>query len=182
MSTQDTGRQLWGNSGIVSLKQFRDNEAWIQLGQESPFMNKKGLRKADLLAYALCVLLYTLTCSCMYIIGFHYEHMLNMELDLQSLFRLHDTWCAQHSCTVLIGWDPTPQPPINPHLGSYTRALLVSQDWRHLLVTPWLRGTESSDGYSVESPWKWEQYFLYVHYRFSMLRLKIYTQRNRYLF
>ncbi len=43
MSPQDTGRQCWGNPGIVSLRQFRDNEAWIQLGQESPLMNKKGL-------------------------------------------------------------------------------------------------------------------------------------------
>jgi hypothetical protein len=43
MSPQDTRRQLWGNPDIVSLRQFRDNEAWIQLGQESPLMNKKGL-------------------------------------------------------------------------------------------------------------------------------------------
>ncbi len=35
MSPQDAKRQLWGNPGIVSLRQFRDNEAWIQLGQES---------------------------------------------------------------------------------------------------------------------------------------------------
>jgi hypothetical protein len=55
-------------------------------------------------------------------------HMLNMELDLQSLFGL--------LCTaVLIGWNPASPPP--PHLGSYTRALLVSQDRRHLFVTPW---------------------------------------------
>ncbi len=45
MSPQDTGRQLWGNPGIVSLRQFRDNGAWIQLGQESPLMNKKGLTR-----------------------------------------------------------------------------------------------------------------------------------------
>jgi hypothetical protein len=44
MSPQDTGRQLWGNPGIVSLRQFWDNDAWIQLGQESLLMNKKGLR------------------------------------------------------------------------------------------------------------------------------------------
>jgi hypothetical protein len=31
----------------------------------------------------------------------------------------------------------TPQFPPPPHLGSYTRALLVSQDRRHLFVTPW---------------------------------------------
>ncbi len=53
---------------------------------------------------------------------------LNMELDLQSLFRL--------LCTVLIGWDPTTPPPPPPHLGSYTRALLVSIDRGHLFVTP----------------------------------------------
>ncbi len=40
-------------------------------------------------------------------------------------------------CTaVLIGSDRPRNPP--PHLGSYTRALLVSQDRRHLFVTPWL--------------------------------------------
>ncbi len=52
-----------------------------------------------------------------------------MELDLPSLFGL--------LCTaVLIGWDPT-TPPLPPHMSSYTRALLVSQDRRHLSVTPW---------------------------------------------
>ncbi len=56
-------------------------------------------------------------------------YRLNMELDLQSLFRL--------LCTaLLIGWDPATPPPLPPHLGSYTRALLVSQDRRHLFVTP----------------------------------------------
>jgi hypothetical protein len=53
-------------------------------------------------------------------------HRLNMELDLQSLFGL--------LCTAVL---ETPQlPPLPPHLGSYTRALSVSQDRRHLLVTP----------------------------------------------
>jgi hypothetical protein len=39
-------------------------------------------------------------------------------------------------CTaLLIGWDPAIP---SPHLGSYTRALLVSsQDGRHLFVAPW---------------------------------------------
>jgi hypothetical protein len=51
------------------------------------------------------------------------KHRLNMEVDLQSLFGLH-----VHSCT---HW-------LRPrNLGSYTRALLVSQDRRHLFVTPW---------------------------------------------
>ncbi len=51
-----------------------------------------------------------------------------MALGLQSLFGLLRT-------AVLIGWDPA-IPPLPPHLGSYTRALLVSQDRRHLFVTP----------------------------------------------
>ncbi len=36
-----------------------------------------------------------------------------------------------------------PPPPHPPHLGSFTRALLVSQDRRHLFVTPWWRHIES---------------------------------------
>ncbi len=48
MSPQDSGRQLWGNPGIGSLRQFRDNEAWIQLWQESPLMNKKGLKNDEI--------------------------------------------------------------------------------------------------------------------------------------
>jgi hypothetical protein len=44
-----------------------------------------------------------------------------MELDLQSLFGLH-----VHSCTILIDWDPA-NLHLPPHLGSYTRALLVSR-------------------------------------------------------
>ncbi len=43
MSPQDTGRQLWRNPDIVSCRQFRDIEVWIQLRQESPLMKKKGL-------------------------------------------------------------------------------------------------------------------------------------------
>ncbi len=54
-----------------------------------------------------------------------------MELDRQSLFGLY-----VHSCTHWLR-PATPTPP--PHLGSYTRALLVSQDRRHLFVTPWLQ-------------------------------------------
>ncbi len=60
-------------------------------------------------------------------------HRLNMKLYHQILFRLH-----MHNCTavtVLIGWDPT-TPSLSPRLGSYTRALLVSQDRRQLFVTP----------------------------------------------
>jgi hypothetical protein len=51
------------------------------------------------------------------------KHRLNKEVDLQSFF-----WAVQlHSLA------ETPQLP--PHLGSYTRALLVSQDRWHLFVT-----------------------------------------------
>jgi hypothetical protein len=53
-------------------------------------------------------------------LGLH--HRSNMELDLQSLFGL---LCR----AVLI---ETRNSPLSPHLGSYTRALLVSQDRRHL--------------------------------------------------
>ncbi len=57
------------------------------------------------------------------------SHRLNVELDLQSLFGL--------LCTAVpIGWYPA-TPPVPPHLGSYTRALFVHQDLRHLFVTPW---------------------------------------------
>jgi len=49
-------------------------------------------------------------------------------------------WAQCHvMCTaVLIGWDPA-TPPFPPHCDSYTRALLVSKDRRHLFVTPWGR-------------------------------------------
>jgi hypothetical protein len=51
-------------------------------------------------------------------------HRLNMELDLQSLFG--------HS----LAENPQLPPPHTPHLGLYTRALLVGKDRRHLFVTP----------------------------------------------
>ncbi len=61
----------------------------------------------------------------------------NVELDLQSLFGL-----LVHSCTHWLRPRPTPPPhpppsPPWPHLGSYTRALMVSQDRQRLFVTPW---------------------------------------------
>jgi hypothetical protein len=55
-----------------------------------------------------------------------------LEVDLQSLFGLH-VHCAVHSCTHWLR--PRNLTPSPPHLGSYTRALLVSQDRRHLFVT-----------------------------------------------
>jgi hypothetical protein len=56
-------------------------------------------------------------------------HRLNMELDLQSLFGLH-VYTVQ-----LYSLSETPHPP-PPYFGTYTRALLVIQDRRHLFVTP----------------------------------------------
>jgi hypothetical protein len=51
-----------------------------------------------------------------------------MELDLQCLFE---------SCVQLYSLKHR-NSPLTPHLGSYTRALLVSQGRRHLFVTPTL--------------------------------------------
>jgi hypothetical protein len=51
---------------------------------------------------------------------------LNMKVDLQSLFGLHVTWCAQ-LCS-LAETPQTPKSPPPPHLDWYTRALLVSKD------------------------------------------------------
>jgi hypothetical protein len=48
-------------------------------------------------------------------------------------------WALVHSYT---HWLRHHNPP-SPHLGSCTRALLVSQDRRHLLVTLWFKGTVS---------------------------------------
>ncbi len=59
---------------------------------------------------------------------------LNIELESQSLFGLHA--CAQLYSLAEIP-QPLPPPP-HPHLGSYTRALLLSQDRWHLFVTTWL--------------------------------------------
>jgi hypothetical protein len=53
-------------------------------------------------------------------------HRLNIELHLQSLFGLH-----VHTCTHWLR-SRSPLPP--PHLGSYSRALLVSRDRRNLFA------------------------------------------------
>jgi hypothetical protein len=57
----------------------------------------------------------------------HVKHRLNMDSDLQSLFGLH-----VHNCT---HWLRPPQTHhlTFPHLGSYTRTLLVSQERRRIL-------------------------------------------------
>ncbi len=62
------------------------------------------------------------------------NHRLNMELDLQSLlgFMSRDVYSCTH--WLRPGWDH-PRPPAFGLV--YTRALLVSQDRRHLFVTPW---------------------------------------------
>ncbi len=52
-----------------------------------------------------------------------YSHKLNIEIDLQ-------VYLGSICTAVLIGWDTT-------HLDSSTRALLVSQDRRHLFMTPY---------------------------------------------
>jgi hypothetical protein len=59
-------------------------------------------------------------------------HRLNMELDLHS-FCLGS--CV-HSCTYWLR--PRNSPLLPPQWGSYTRALLGSQDRRLLFVTPWI--------------------------------------------
>ncbi len=75
-----------------------------------------------------------LTVFCNFSVG--YSHRLNMEVDLQSLFGLHVTWCALHSCT---HWLRPRNSPPSPRIWiRITRAFLVSQDRRHLFVTPWL--------------------------------------------
>jgi hypothetical protein len=57
-----------------------------------------------------------------------------MEVDLQKVY-LGSMSRDAHSCS---HWPRPCNPPIPPHWDSYTRALLVSNDRRHLFVTPWL--------------------------------------------
>ncbi len=47
-----------------------------------------------------------------------------------------------YSCT---HWLKPRNPPPPPSLGSYTRALLVNQERRHLFVTPWVEPIEMKD-------------------------------------
>jgi hypothetical protein len=55
------------------------------------------------------------------------------------------------SCAQLYSLAETPQSPPSPHLGSYTRALLVSQDRRHLFVTPCQKEWGLGEGGGVTS-------------------------------
>ncbi len=69
-----------------------------------------------------------------------------MEVDLQSLFGLHVTWCAQ-----LYSLAKTPLLPPLPRIGTrITRTLLVSKERRHLCVTPCWRPSL----FSWTSPWR----------------------------
>jgi hypothetical protein len=63
-------------------------------------------------------------------ISFGQIHRLNMELDFHSLH----IWAPVY--TVGTDWLRHRNSPLPPHLASYTRALLVSQDRRHLFITP----------------------------------------------
>ncbi len=57
----------------------------------------------------------------------NWDYRLNMEVDPQSLFGLHVTWCTQLYSLAKTPLPPPPRPPsLPPHLDSYTRALL---DW-----------------------------------------------------
>jgi hypothetical protein len=61
-----------------------------------------------------------------------------MEVDLQSLFGLHVTLCAQ-----LFSLAETPLLPPSPRIWTrITRARLVSKDKRHIFVTPCCKGNK----------------------------------------
>ncbi len=61
--------------------------------------------------------------------SFWWSHRLNMESDLQSLFGLMYSAACTH-------WLRPRNSPLSPHLGSYMRAPLVSQDRRRLFFNP----------------------------------------------
>jgi hypothetical protein len=89
------------------------------------------------------------------------SHRLNMKVDLQSLFGHHVTWCA-HCTAVLIVWDPATPP--SPRIWTrITRALLVSQDRRHLFVTTCSLSTLSLVTTAVALP-LWSPFSLYRPY------------------
>jgi hypothetical protein len=73
---------------------------------------------------------WMLAFSCCYALLHTVPYRLNMELDLQSLFGLLQLFSLAETPQL----PPPPHP--SPHLGSYTRVLLVSQDRRHFFVTP----------------------------------------------
>ncbi len=72
------------------------------------------------------------------------------------LFKHRDSKVHLGSCVQLYSLAEILQlPPLPPHLGSYTRVLLVSQDWRHLFVTPALFFFRCC--WLAQSPWVLEQ-------------------------
>ncbi len=87
------------------------------------------------------------------------HHRLNMELDLQSLFELY-------SCTHWLR-------PLPPHLGSYTRAIQVNQNRRHLSVTSRITQYRKSNNPSREYHCKNYRYRYYL-----CLSLDIYIMRS----
>jgi hypothetical protein len=77
-----------------------------------------------------------------------------MELDLQGFFGLHVHILI---CTHWLRPCNPPPPPHPLHLSSYTRVLLVSQDRRHLFVTPWYPSylPVTSETFSLCVHWVW---------------------------
>ncbi len=61
------------------------------------------------------------------------DHRLNMEVDLQSLFGFHATWCAQ-----LYSLAETRQLPPPPHLDSYYEGAIGQQRYTTFLCNPLL--------------------------------------------
>ncbi len=100
-----------------------NNLKWKQLRMMLPFPNRQQQ-----------VQLYAGECiqwCCLF-----KPYRLNMELNLQRLFGLH-----AHSCTHWLRTRNPPPPPSPPFGIIYeaARALLVSPDRRHLIVTSWLK-------------------------------------------
>ncbi len=65
----------------------------------------------------------------------NFLHRIHMELANSKVY--FGSMCTAGCTCVVIGWDPA-TPPLPTHLGSHTRAPLVSQDRRNLFVTPFL--------------------------------------------
>ncbi len=94
-----------------------------------------------------------------------------MELDLQSLFGLR-----VHSCT---HWLRPSTPP--PALGLYTRALLVSQDRRHIFVTPCLHVLQElydffSEEESIQFIWPYLESYCFFALHVFFLPFSVFVQ------
>jgi hypothetical protein len=81
-------------------------------------------------------------CATAYVI---IDNRWSTKLDLQSLL---GSMCTMHSYIHWLTPNHRP-PPKHPHLGSYTRALFVSQDRRHLFVTRCHRPMNISNGWTL---------------------------------